>query len=236
MDRSVRHPSAAIYSLPSPTAESVRPVVCCPWQGHSPNPISKVRSPKKPDPISNHLDHRGPGLPNSRHTPSRCSLVACSGSRCPWVSYSRSLLQSDAQAKLRLGLSRPTALCKVQKSTRHFSNKKFSNKFVQNPIPLPPTTSSRSERGWQTQRERETSLGVPRLALRGECCGWGASASRRGRRRGSVGRAPAPPGPRRLPVASSRPSQDPAGRNQPRPRCPAGPPPRRGRPWCGGTS
>ena len=163
-------------------------------------------------------------------------VLACSGSRCPWVSYSRSLLQSDAQAKLRLGLSRPTALCKVQKSTRHFSNKKFSNKFVQNPIPLPPTTSSRSERGWQTQRERETSLGVPRLALRGECCGWGASASRRGRRRGSVGRAPAPPGPRRLPVASSRPSQDPAGRNQPRPRCPAGPPPRRGRPWCGGTS
>ena len=157
---------------------------------------------------------------------------ACSGSRCPWVSYSRSLLQSDAQAKLRLGLSRPTALCKVQKSTRHFSTK-FSE---QNPIPLPPTTSSRSERGWQTQRERETSLGVPRLALRGECCGWGASASRRGRRRGSVGRAPAPPGPRRLPVASSRPSQDPAGRNQPRPRCPAGPPPRRGRPWCGGTS
>ena len=120
----------------------------------------------------------------------------------------------------------------VQKSTGHFS-KKFSK---QNPIPLPPTTSSRSERGWQTQRERETSLGVPRLALRGECCGWGASASRRGRRRGSVGRAPAPPGPRRLPVASSRPSQDPAGRNQPRPRCPAGPPPRRGRPWCGGTS
>lgn len=87
-----------------------------------------------------------------------------------------------------------------------------------------------------SERERETSLGVPRLALRGECCGWGASASRRGRRRGSVGRAPAPPGPRRLPVASSRPSQDPAGRNQPRPRCPAGPPPRRGRPWCGGTS
>ena len=63
MDRSVRHPSAAIYSLPSPTAESVRPVVCCPWQGHSTNLISKVRSPKKPDPISNHLDHRGPGLP-----------------------------------------------------------------------------------------------------------------------------------------------------------------------------
>ena len=233
MDRSVRHPSAAIYSLPSPTAESVRPVVCCPWQGHSTNPISKVRSPKKPDPISNHLDHRGPGLPNSRHTPSRCSLVACSGSRCPWVSYSRSLLQSDAQAKLRLGLSRPTALCQGEfKNPLVIFPRSFPNKIR---FPCRPPQAP-GARGWQTQRERETSLGVPRLALRGECCGWGASASRRGRRRGSVGRAPAPPGPRRLPVASSRPSQDPAGRNQPRPRCPAGPPPRRGRPWCGGTS
>ena len=152
MDRSVRHPSAAIYSLPSPTAESVRPVVCCPWQGHSTNPISKVRSPKKPDPISNHLDHRGPGLPNSRHTPSRCSLVACSGSRCPWVCYSRSLLQSDAQAKLRLGLSRPNGT--LPGSKIHWSF--FQEVFQQNPIPLqdplPPTTSSRSE---QTQRERE---------------------------------------------------------------------------------
>lgn len=132
------------------------------------------------------------------------------------------------------GLSRPTALCKVQKSTRHFSNKKFSNK-IRFPC-RPPQAPGASGAGRLRERERETSLGVPRLALRGECCGWGASASRRWRRRGSVGRAPAPPGPRRLPVASSRPSQDPAGRNQPRPRCPVGPPPRRGRPWCGGTS
>ena len=130
--------------------------------------------------------------------------------------------------------------CRAQ---RHFA--RFKNPLVIFPTRSFPTKSDSpaahhklQERAGlaDSERERETSLGVPRLALRGECCGWGASASRRGRRRGSVGRAPAPPGPRRLPVASSRPSQDPAGRNQPRPRCPAGPPPRRGRPWCGGTS
>ena len=129
--------------------------------------------------------------------------------------------------------------CRAQ---RHFA--RFKNPLVIFPRSFPTKSDSPAahhklqERAGlaDSERERETSLGVPRLALRGECCGWGASASRRGRRRGSVGRAPAPPGPRRLPVASSRPSQDPAGRNQPRPRCPAGPPPRRGRPWCGGTS
>ena len=234
MDRSVRHPSAAIYSLPSPTAESVRPVVCCPWQGHSTNPISKVRSPKKPDPISNHLDHRGPGLPNSRHTPSRCSLVACSGSRCPWVSYSRCC--SNPMRKQNCGLG-----CRAQRHFARGSSKihwSFFQEVFRTKSDSPAAHHKLQERAGlaDSERERETSLGVPRLALRGECCGWGASASRRGRRRGSVGRAPAPPGPRRLPVASSRPSQDPAGRNQPRPRCPAGPPPRRGRPWCGGTS
>ena len=152
MDRSVRHPSAAIYSLPSPTAESVRPVVCCPWQGHSTNPISKVRSPKKPDPISNHLDHRGPGLPNSRHTPSRCSLVACSGSRCPWVSYSR-CCPIRCASKIAAWAVAPNGTLPggVQKSTGHFS-KKFSE---QNPIPLPPTTSSRSEGLADSERERD---------------------------------------------------------------------------------
>ena len=231
MDRSVRHPSAAIYSLPSPTAESVRPVVCCPWQGHSPNPISKVRSPKKPDPISNHLDHRGPGLPNSRHTPSRCSLARGLAARgCPTRGRC-----SNPMRKQNCGLG-----CRAQRHFARFKNplvifpRSFPNK-IQFPC-RPPQAPGASGAGRLRERERETSLGVPRLALRGECCGWGASASRRGRRRGSVGRAPAPLGPRRLPVASSRPSQDPAGRNQPRPRCPAGPPPRRGRPWCGGTS
>ena len=160
----------------------------------------------------------------------RLSLARGHAARgCP----TRGAAQSDAQAKLRLGLSRSTALCQGEfKNPLVIFPRSFPNKIR---FPCRPPQAP-GARGWQTQRERETSLGVPRLALRGECCGWGASASRRGRRRGSVGRAPAPPGPRRLPVASSRPSQDPAGRNQPRPRCPAGPPPRRGRPWCGGTS
>ena len=163
MDRSVRHPSAAIYSLPSPTAESVRPVVCCPWQGHSTKPISKVRSPKKPDPISNHLDHRGPGLPNSRHTPSRCSLVACSGSRCPWVSYSRSLLQSDAQAKLRLGLSRPNGT--LPGSKIHWSF--FQQVFQQNPIPPAggsPAAHHKLQERADAERERERESEVCRAA------------------------------------------------------------------------
>lgn len=234
MDRSVRHPSAAIYSLPSPTAESVRPVVCCPWQGHSTNLISKVRSPKKPDPISNHLDHRGPGLPKfpSHSLP----VLAC---RLLGVTLPVGVLLAVA-APIRCASKIAALGCRAQ---RHFA--RFKNPLVIFPTRSFPTKSDSpaahhklQERAGlaDSERERETSLGVPRLALRGECCGWGASASRRWRRRGSVGRAPAPPGPRRLPVASSRPSQDPAGRNQPRPRCPVGPPPRRGRPWCGGTS
>lgn len=107
---------------PVPNGGKRPSVVCCPWQGTPQTRSQRSVLRRKPDPISNHLDHRGPGLPNSRHTPSRCSLARGLAARgCPTRGRC-----SNPMRKQNCGLG-----CRAQ---RHFARFK-------NPLVIFPTRS-----------------------------------------------------------------------------------------------